>query len=500
MVPEEMRFNPESLEKNFKIPEKKYESLLKDHWFKIAEKLSKESGEIPDSLQIRAETIIDAFGIPSGPYSALELGSEKERKRDRIIAEYLTNKAGVLIDKEAGITSSDFRDMYPKGLPQKLKDVLAPDTLAIMETGYENAEYTRKRFGDTEEELEADVPIHYFRLPGGIDLFMHGYVHDEQWQENHGEFLKEINKKAKVICVEGFINKPFGISLDLYWSNPKTQDGDYDALMHKAVETGFNGLFTEIDARDVSKVKMDTTIFCSFPELDPGFFPQYFDYLQKEHPNLAKIIGSPENLKQTLIAQSTTRKGLEAREKKIYRQGKYYCGYPYLGKEGKVSFEPTFLELGQCLFTDALAAIKLHLIAKLMADRYDILKKGPIIDYEGLAHLSNKSFFLRQPGYAMEVVLRTINELMASRVKETPEIYKIFENPDWSEIVKEIARLVFKEAEDNPLKPAAIGKNQRKLIDKPIDFLKIYGINPQEVMPSDEKIKEIREKLQKLTK
>ncbi len=190
-----MKFNPESFKKFFKIPEKKKEvfpTLPKDHWFKIAERLWKKSGEIPDPLQIRASAIVDALGIPSGPYSALSQERhkidpkanpeewEKIKKKDKIIAEYLTNKPGVLIDKETGIVSSDFRDIYPEGLPEKLKKVLDPNTAAIMEAEYKHAEDVRKRFGETEDELEADCTVHYFRLHGGIDLFSRGYVHDKQ--------------------------------------------------------------------------------------------------------------------------------------------------------------------------------------------------------------------------------------------------------------------------------------------------------------------------------
>lgn len=101
----------------------------------------------------------------------------------------------------------------------------------------------------------------------------------------------------------------------------------------------------------------------------------------------------------------------------------------------------------------------------------------------------------------MEVVLRTANELMAGKVKEKgniPEIYKVFENPDWSEIVKEIARLVFKEVEDEPSKPTAVGHNQRKLIDKPINFLKIYNIDPGKVIPSDKQIEKIGGKMRQV--
>jgi hypothetical protein len=173
--------------------------------------------------------------------------------------------------------------------------------------------------------------------------------------------------------------------------------------------------------------------------------------------------------------------------------GKIYSNYPYVTKEGKTSFEPTFLELGQYLFSDALAAIKLLLIAKLMADGY--LPKGPIIDYEGSGHLSSKSFFLKYPQYAMEVVLRTINELMAGKVESLPEIYEVFRNPNWPEVIKEIVRLVFKTPEPDPSKPVEIGPNQRRLLDYPIDFLEIYVIDPKAIMPTDEEIKRVIEKL-----
>lgn len=360
------------------------------------------------------------------------------------------------------------------------------------------AEYPTDKSGRV-PMIEADRPVHYFRLPGGIDVFLRGYVHDRQWQKIHGKFLKEINKYAQVICIEAIADQPFGKSLDLYWSDPKMQLGHYDVLMKEAVDAGFKGLFTEIDARDMSKICMDNLPDGSFPELPSDFYDKYFKFLQKERPSLTKIIGSPENLKQALIAQSTTDKGLLAKDKVIYRKGISYHYHAYFSKEGKVSFEPTFLELGQCLFSDALSAIKLHLIAKLMADGY--IEKGPIIDYAGVAHLSSKSFFLDVPQYAMEVVLRTVNELMASRVKEKgniQEIYKVLENPDWQEIVKEISKLVFKQPEDDPSKPTAVGKNQRKLIDRSIDFLKVYNIDSSKRMPTDEEIEKIREKLRQV--
>lgn len=481
-----------------------WESLPEGHWFRIIEKLAKESGKIPDPLEIRATALISALGLPSGETSALEVNKQGKRinpEKDRIMAEYLTDKPGIQ-DKETGIVSTDFRDMYPEGLPEELKSALDSRTREIMETEYKHAEHTKKEFWDTRKRLEADRPIHYFRLPGGIDLFLRGYVHNKIWQKRHGAFLKKMNKYAEVICIEGFPDRSLGDSLDIHWSNLEEQNSDYDALMHEAVDAGFKGFFTEVDARDVSKIRMDHSAFLFssiLPDFPYSFFQKFFEFFQSEHPKLAEKIGSPENLQQVLIKQSiTTDRGLFApyRNKEIYRHGRAYTNYPYLTQKGKDSLEPTFLELGQFLFTDALAALKLQLIAKLMADGY--LPKGPIIDYEGTCHLSSKSFFLRYPDYAAQVVLRTVNELMAGKVKKKgniQEIYRVFENPDWTEIVKEIVRLPFKTVEDDPSKITALGPNQKKLIDYPVDFLKIYQIDPEKVMPTDKEIQKIREKI-----
>jgi len=485
-----------------------------NYWFETLEKIYREADKIPDPLEIRAQILIDAFGLPSGPYSVIEIDPKtKERinpKKDEIIAKYLTNHPGVEIEKD--IISLDFRDMYPDGLPEELKEVLDPNTRAIMKIEYEHLKNAKRKFEETNNELELDYPIHYFRLPGGIDLFLKGYRHSNDWQEKHGEYLKKINQYAKIIAIEGFVDVPFGKSLELRWASEESQYGNYDVLMKEAVNSGFNGLFTEVDARDSSKIEMDSTepdFFTAlilpeariFPQLPNEFFEYYFEYLQKEHPNLAKIVVNAENLKSLLKNQSMTISGFGElylkffKEGNIIYEGKSYSLYPHLTKEGELSFKPTFLELGQTFFSDALAAIKHLLIAKLMVDGY--LEKGPIIDYEGANHLSSKTFFLKYPQYAMEVVLRTINELMAGKVENLPQIYEVFCSPNWEEIIKEIVKLVFKKPEKDESKPVEIGPNQRKLLDYPVDFLKIYNLDPKKIMPNDEEIKKLIEKLRK---
>ena len=484
-----------TIEEEKKVPE--------DYWFEIGKELYEKLGKVPDPLQIRAQSIVRAFRIPSFPYSSIERKEkrgkekqrqrEKERERDKIIAEYLTNRPGVWIDKEKGIISSDFRDLYPNGLPRKLKRVLSRDTLEIMEI-----EYKHLKGIDSEDEYEADRPIHYFRLPGGVDLFMKGYGHYPIWQKKHGEYLQKMNKIAKVICIEGISEISFGESLELYWNNRNTPKGYFGKLMKEAVDEGFGGLFTEIDARDESKISMDNifiererAVFLLFPDLPEAFFSEYFKFLETEHPKFAEEIGTAEKLKEYLIALSTTEEGIGKRWKIgrgiVFRYGKQYMGFPYITKEGKTSFKPTLFELGQHLFSDALAAIKLHLIARLMAEGK--IEKGPIIDYEGTGHLSSKTFFLKHPEYAMEVVLRMINELMAGRVEEgqIEQIYDVFRKPNWQEAVKEIAKLVFK-------KPSPNGK---ELLDEKIDFLETFNLDPEKIIPSDEEIEQIREKIRK---
>src|SRR3989338_5982323 len=340
--------------------------LFKPLWFDIQQGFSRETGETPDPLQIKARAIMESLGLPLGEFSALETNEKGERvnpRADKTIAEMLTNKAGVIIDEEKGITSSDFRDIYPRGLPKKLRNALDPDARAIMEIEYEHAEHARDRYENAKDGAKVDRSVYWFCLPGGVSLFIRGYNHSYPWQKAHGEFLQKINQHAKVVVVEGTVGFSPESALHAWWRNPKLQQGHYDTLMHETVKGGFGGLFAEVDARDISNVQMDSTGDFVSPLLPEKFFEKYFEFLKKEHPKLTEKIGTPQNLEGMLKKHSMTREGLFGRGLAVVRGGKKYISYPYLTQDGETSIEPSFLELGQFLFSDALAAIKLLLIA-----------------------------------------------------------------------------------------------------------------------------------------
>lgn len=468
--------------------------LPNDYWFTIIKKIY-ESNKTIDAIQLRADLIISKLGIPSGQSSGVGIDKEGNRidaKNDEIIAEYLTNKAGVVIQKDPLVVSQDFRDIYPDGLPDELKNALNSDTLAIMENEYMHQNFVRKEFGKTEDYNKAINQINYFRLYGGVDLFVRGYVHGPTSHEIHSKYIKESNKFAKFIVIEGRSSKNFEHSLGIKWNDPKptsepTSDMDlaYGALMREAVDNGFDGIFTQVDARSDEKIHMDNVDSDNwkFPDLPDSFFESYFDYLKKESPSLTDKIIDYKNLKDILMKQSQSISGRLGED--IYENGKSYHTHSYATKEGNISSDPTGLEMGQFLFSDALSAIKLQMIAKLMTDGY--LPKGPIIDYEGGFHTPTKSFFLQNPKYAMEVVLRSLNELMASHVKKNEnvdEIMDILKNPNWGEVIKEITKLVFKRIDNN-----------KNIIDVPIDYLETYKIDPSKIMLCDEEISKIMEKL-----
>ena len=152
-----------------------------------------------------------------------------------------------------------------------------------------------------------------------------------------------------------------------------------------------------------------------------------------------------------------------------------YAQRTSLTDTGEKSTELTGNELGILIYSDAISAVKLHLLGRMMND--GVLPKGPIVDYEGLLHLSIKSFFIQNPEYAMEIVLRTLPNLLSGTSDSAFFNYlttmefseKVFDRTDWSQVIREIFRIPLKKVADP--KPGAdgveIGKNQRPIRPAP---------------------------------
>jgi len=488
----------------------RYEDKAGSYWFEKIKRIYEKSGKIPSKLDIISLNIIDKIGIPYGENFSFEFGEDGKRINSetyKIISEKLFEKLPILINKEEKLFSSDFRDLYPEGFPRELRSALNGQDLEIMDIEYEHKNKFEKLpifikrffekviYGKPVEDFY-DTPVNYFRLTGGVGLFLKGFIHNKRWCFNHIKFLKEMNKHAKVICVESFADVPLGESLDRFFL--PDYDFDYGFLVKETIASGFDGYFSEIDERDSSKIDIDNVGGVFFPELPKSFYENYFSFFKRYDPEAAKIIKSPENLEKMLYFYSTTDFSIKKyffgldKDPQVIVKGKIFSRPFYFPEDSslkeKHSLDPVFLELGLMLVSDAIAAIKLHLVAKLMADGY--IKKGPIIDYIGNMHLYGRSFFLKYPLYAMRVALWGLPYLMASEIKEANNIEEIndfMKNPDFEKLVKKITRLIF----------GKFNSSKNEFFKEDINFLEVYKIDPSKIIPTDDEIIKVQEKFQK---
>lgn len=233
-----------------------------------------------------------------------------------------------------------------------------------------------------------------------------------------------------------------------------------------------------MDARDASGVSLERPLKRGI-SLPDNFLEAYFSYIEKENPILAQEIGTKENLNQIMFDQRTQIQGRD----RTFDAGKLFFHPRFSSGEKAQALLPNGRGIGQLLFSDALSAIKLHLIAKLMADGK--IERGPILDFPGATHTFFKTFCVRYPEYAMEVVLRTLPELMAFRATGSSDLSKELESPDWPEVVRQIARLAF----------ARTGEQSDDIETFYFDYLGEYGIDPEKVIPSDDEIEETMRKI-----
>ena len=454
-----------------------FEELPESYWYDTMNRINEKfAGEKPSPMQIRAEVLLELAGIPSGQYSAIQTDKEGNRtdsEGDKIIAENITNKAGLLINGTQGITSRDLRDRYPEGLPKEVLEHLDEKTKKIVMAMYEYEKFARENSPGTSDYASSLVHLHF--LPGGIPYVSVGVGHTKEWMGFYGRFMKDMGKEAEVVSVEGYANNSAGKSLHTFWKK-EGKDGGWGTIMRSLVSWGYESYFTEVDGRDESRVSLDSKVSLSGKQYSahlPGsFYKKYLEYLKKEDSRFGNAIGTPEKLKSFFKKQSVPfineqNINYTERDKKMYAQR------TSLTDTGEKSTELTGNELGILIYSDAISAVKLHLLGRMMND--GVLPKGPIVDYEGLLHLSIKSFFIQNPEYAMEIVLRTLPNLLSGisdsaffNYLTTMEFSeKVFDRTDWAQVIREIFRIPLKKVADP--KPCAdgveIGKNQRPMIE-----------------------------------
>jgi hypothetical protein len=134
-----------------------------------------------------AVNFLDILGIPHGQWSSYDL---KNSTNEKALAVNITNKAGSIY--EVGNESFLSRDPrhFLENLDPKLKAAMDQKLANIFQNEYEHYK-TKKDKGV--------MPFAYIRLPEGIDCVLKGYLHDPYWQREHGEYLVETAKEAKVL-------------------------------------------------------------------------------------------------------------------------------------------------------------------------------------------------------------------------------------------------------------------------------------------------------------
>ena len=490
-----------------RIENSSMEEVESNFWLSIIESISRQPGEKISPREVRAYIITKLFNIPQGQTSGIstEVGSYPgEQKRlypelDKLVATYFTNKTVVVVKYKTGepIISTDFRDFPNIGnaLEEFKNEVnqldidsgkkLGIKIYKILKEEYDHLrEINRENKNKNEKDIDhddLDRAVEFIYLPGGVPIFLRGYRHNVEWQNKHGKHLASAYSDVDYVGIEGFAQKEIGESLAILWADKEQQGGHYDRLMKDLVAEGFKGLFFEADGRNKSKVIFDSYVDKfenGHQVILPGvFYEHYFMYLQKESPNFAAKMKSPQMLKKFMLAQTTFKPSLIKSNAMVANRGKMYDASFSVSDELTVATLPTGNELGQRAFSDALYALKLHILAQSMNEGE--IPKGTIVDFQGANHFAMKSFYLKYPQRAAEVVLTIIYELMAGYVgddlskmeyyvgvnkpKNLEKAMEMLKKPDWLQAIYEIGRISMMEVENDSGKTVEVGEKQKKI-------------------------------------
>ena len=282
--------------------------------------------------------------------------------------------------------------------------------------------------------LEANIQLEIKYLPGGGFVILRGYVHDGIWQENFGDDrfqdfgLANIYANTQYVAIEGCVEKQLGCSLPLFWKCDYFEH--YGRLMIELVNSGFNGLFLELDSRyQGENYELSFYTYEGETYIPPLFSSimkkrvmtneqmcKLFDYISRYNTSFAERVANQDTFMRLFTMQRITGKNSFAdREEQhglsIVKDGTLYINTASVGNNMSTSSVPTGFEFGQMAFVDALSVIKILIMNE--AVQAGDLEPGIIVDFQGAHHSHYKSFFFDNPGHAMEIVLTNLHELLA---------------------------------------------------------------------------------------
>ena len=517
---------------------------------KIATALAKEVLDIPQ-------------GSFSGIVTYLENGEEKRISPalDKLMAEMFTNQRYIVkkLNKKGHITTKNLLAKYVgeidevikqtkedlatyKTKVEDIKEKLKQENLS--EAGRKKAEQLLKDslevFRILELELELKKRGYEFlgeekiegrmlflyqnyintnleiqHLPGGYISINKGYFHNDRWQKNFGDSrfqdfgLAQIYQNVKYVAIETVCREKYGDSLQACWSSMMSKNEHYDRLMKELVKENFKGVFLEIDSRYEGSKGEKTFDVINLLDREAQ---KLFQFVRKYNPQLAEETGGWQRFREFFHKQRTQNNpplsGLPALKENLairginegvsfIQQGTGFSNTASVDKNLQTSTNPTGFELGSVAFADALSVVKTLILANAM--HKGELETGIIVDFQGSAHLSYKSYFFNNPQYALEVVLTNVWEVLASHpdIKNREDILDKLENMDrktWKWVLEFIstihqARVASPTKWKNTVESSILGRQ------RPMQKLPAYSALNHLSKEQEEKMNEILDNL-----
>lgn len=403
--------------------------LPHDHWYQLMTDSYERMYPVESPQSKIADLLLNALGINYGHASHFDRVNPLDSK---ILSQHIDNIPGITIHPRSNIPviSTDVRDFYPNGLPDEITEIMDPNTVGYINREYETLRSARE---NNSPSIKLDLPIYYHRLPNGIDIILRGYMHSEKWQGLFGKELKNTAEHIKYMVIEGYPEVPFEKKITAYWKEDNTT---YGSLIHNAIHKNPNISFFMFDQRAF----LDGSETQFWAESHNVFLKNYYEYLYKINRRLYNTIKTENRLGKILKKMSVAGSLLFRTEDRVNSRSIHYSNNTGL-HPNKLTYadNPTMLQFGASVFSEALISLKIHFLSVLIERK--VMEKGLIVEYQGADHLPNKSFFMKYPHFALMVVLQNLPYLVLNYIYKSNKLLEEIQNPNWEEILRQIGRM-----------------------------------------------------------